>query len=62
MKDIMGRSGLGAATPYPVPGLVAQKVLVMTRLFGHKVCFSYQFKGIYSMCCHARNLIEMSFN
>lgn len=59
MKDIMGRSGLGAATPYPVPGLVAQKVLVMTRLFGHKVCFSYRLKGIYSMRCYSRNITDV---
>jgi hypothetical protein len=37
MRGIMDRSGLGAATPYPVPGLESPKVLVMTRLFGHKV-------------------------
>lgn len=37
MKDIMGKSGLGAATPFPVPGLASQRVLVMTRLFGYKV-------------------------
>jgi hypothetical protein len=37
MRGIMDRSGLGAATPYPVPGLESPRVLVMTRLFGHKV-------------------------
>lgn len=37
MREIMGESGLGAATPQPVPGLESQRVLVMTRLFGYKV-------------------------
>ena len=37
MCGIMEQSRLGAATPYPVPGLAAPRVLVMTRLFGHKV-------------------------
>ena len=37
MRGIMEQSRLGAATPYPVPGLAAPRVLVMTRLFGHKV-------------------------
>jgi hypothetical protein len=34
----MHKSGLGAATPYPVPRLATPRVLVMTRLFGYRVC------------------------
>lgn len=45
MKAIMGRSGLGAATPIPVPGLASTKVLVMTRLFGYKVILIIECVG-----------------
>ena len=64
MRGIMSKSKLGAATPYPVPGLAAERVLVMTRLFGYKVkcdavslCYvaysssvALQFKGLCCIC------------
>lgn len=51
----MSESGLGAATPQPVPGLESERVLVMTRLFGYKVrsffflSFTLLFWGLICM-------------
>jgi hypothetical protein len=49
MQGILEKSRLGATCPHPVPGLEAQKVLVMTRLSGFKVGVLFHF-GIYIPC------------
>lgn len=53
MQDIMEKSGLGAAVPYPIPGLESSKVLIMTRLFGHKVLLD-------KVLCNCREFIFLN--
>ena len=65
----MDKSKLGATTPQPVPGLETQRVLVMTRLFGHKVSniysiyfsfhtlFLFQVRGNHFICVGDRIVI-----